>query len=249
MIEYTKNGDLYMNIGMIGCGWLGKPLAEELKRKYAVQCYSRSPHEDKDLDHVYLPSTNDKFWSNELFIISISTKDEYLSSLENFLRLIPSSSKIIFMSSTSIYKGLEDRVDEESILVENTLQKQAEELVLSFNRQALILRLGGLMGEDRIAGKWKSTTPYADGPVNYIHLEDILIIISKLIDKNILQGIYNLVAPEHPFRSSVHKNNAKMFGFEEGSYNRTTGRFVDSSKLIKVLSYDFTHPNPLEFWT
>ena len=239
-----------MNIGMIGCGWLGKPLAIHLQKEHTITCYSRTQKlQEKELSYVYLPSASHTFWENELFIISISTKDKYLASLKDFLYLIPSSAKIIFTSSTSVYKGLENKVDEESTLVEQSLQKLAEELVLSFGKQALILRLGGLMGEDRIAGKWKSPTPYADGPVNYIHQEDILIIISKFIDKNILQGIYNLVAPEHPLRSSVHKNNAKKLGFEEGVYNRTTGRFVDSNKLIKALKYEFIHPNPLEFWT
>lgn len=238
-----------MNIAMIGCGWLGKPLAIHLQNKHTLTCYSRKKElSDKQLAYVYLPPASHAFWENELFIISISTRDEYLASLQNFLHLIPSSAKLIFMSSTSVYKGLENCVNEESALVEESLQRQAEDSVLSSRENVLVLRLGGLMGKDRIAGKWKSTTTYDDGPVNYIHQDDILSIISKFIDKNITDGIYNLVAPEHPLRSSVHKENAKKFGFTVGSYNRTTGRFVDSNKLIKELSYDFIYPNPLAFW-
>ena len=239
-----------MNIAMIGCGWLGKPLALHLQTKHTLSCYSRNKLlEETDLSYVYLPSLQHEFWKNELFIIAISTKLDYLQSLKNFLSCIPSSSHIIFMSSSSVYKGYENSVDEQSPIISSSLQKDAEDLINSYSNQVLILRLGGLMGKDRIAGNWKSSTPYIDGPVNYIHLDDIIQIVSRFIDMNLLHGVYNLVAPMHPLRSTLHKNNAKQFGFEENSYNRTTGRFVDSNKLTKELSYTFIHPDPLKFWT
>lgn len=238
-----------ITIGMIGCGWLGKPLALHLNKEYRVQCYARSHKEDPDIDYVFLPQKKDIFWQNELFIISISTKDNYLQSLKEFILQIQPSASIIFMSSTSVYKEFDEEVDETSKITKASLQKEAEELILSSRENVLVLRLGGLMGKDRIAGKWKSTTSFSDGPVNYIHQEDILHIISKLIREKVYKGIFNLVSPRHPLRSEVHKKNCKDFGFELGTFSTQTNRIVSSNKLTKTLNYDFIHPDPLLFWT
>jgi len=225
-----------MNIGIIGCGWLGKPLAVHLRQRHQVTCFSRT-------------DTPDVFWENELFIISISTKDNYLLSLQDFISKISPSASIIFMSSTSVYKEFDEEVNEETFIHTKTLQKEAEELMQNNHGNLLILRLGGLMGEGRIAGKWKSVSSFTDSPVNYIHQEDILHIVSKLIDKRVCKGIFNLVAPLHPLRSEVHKKNSQDFGFELGSFEGLSQRVVNSDKLIKTLEYNFIHPDPLEFWT
>lgn len=225
-----------MNIGIIGCGWLGKSLAKHLNKQHNLICFSRK-------------NTKDIFWENKLFIISISTKESYLQSLQGFLSKIPSDAVIIFTSSSSVYKGYDTEVTEESIIRQSTLQRQAEELLLASHKNVLILRLGGLMGDDRIAGKWKGVASFTDGPVNYIHKDDVIHIISELIAKNILKGIFNLIAPQHPLRSEVHKKNSQDFGFELGSFEEVHQRVVNADKIIKTLEYTFIHPNPLTFWT
>lgn len=225
-----------MNIGIIGCGWLGKPLSKYLAQNHKVTCFSRT-------------STDESFWENELFIISISTKDNYLQSLQDFKSKIPSSSCVIFTSSTSVYKEFNVEVNEESLIRHKSLQKEAEELIQKNKNNVLILRLGGLMGKDRIAGKWKSASSFTDSPVNYIHLDDILPIISKFIDQKIFSGVFNLVAPKHPLRSQVHKKNAQDFGFDLGTFEGKSKRIVNADKIMKTLQYTFIHPNPLTFWT
>jgi len=236
-------------IGVIGCGWLGKPLAQYLKHSHEVQCFSRRPQKESELDYVLNPKLQDPFWKNEIFIFALSTKDDYLKSLERLVSNCSKDAYIILTSSTSVYKEFDSEVNEEVQITQAGLQKQAEDLVIGLRKNVLILRLGGLMGKDRIAGKWKSPSAYADGPVNYIHQDDVINIIAKMIEKKITNGLFNLVAPLHPLRSDIHQNNAKTFGFEKKEFNRTTGRFVRSNKLIKALSYEFIHPDPLEFWT
>ena len=236
-------------IGIIGCGWLGKPLAQNLKKEHTVQCFSRTPQEESELDYVVNPEPHDTFWKNEIFIFALSTKDDYLKSLERLVSNCSKDASINLTSSTSVYKEFDSEVNEEALITQAGLQKQAEDLVLNLRENVLILRLGGLMGKDRIAGKWKSPSAYADGPVNYIHQDDVINIVAKMIEKKITSGIFNLVAPLHPLRSDIHQKNAKIFGFEKKEFNRTTGRFVSSNKLIKALSYKFIHPDPLEFWT
>jgi len=245
-------------IGLIGCGWLGRPLAISLAKEHQVQCFSRKEQTKRGLDYVLNPKEGHPFWDKEIFIIAISTKDDYLNTLEDVARKCSPSASIILMSSTSVYKEFEGEVDETARITQKSTQVQAEELMLSLREKLLILRLGGLMGKDRIAGRWKSVSTFTDGPVNYIHQDDVIAIVQKMIDKKIQEGVFNLVAPEHPLRSQVHQKNSEKFGFELGSFTKETpdGRFqglsdrvVNADKIIKTLEYAFIYPNPLEFWS
>ncbi len=225
-----------MKIGIIGCGWLGRPLAKHLSSVHKVSCFSRQ-------------ETPETFWDNELFIIAISTRDNYLESLNNFcLRMNPRAS-VILCSSTSVYKEFDEEVDENAEITQYSLQKEAEDLLHQKREKLLVLRLGGLMGKDRIAGRWKSVSTFTDSPVNYIHQDDVINIISKFIDKKITKGIFNLVAPEHPLRSEVHKKNSEDFGFKLGNFEGFSHRIVNGNKIIQTLGYEFIHPDPIEFWS
>jgi hypothetical protein len=73
-------------------------------------------------------------------------------------------------------------------------------------------------------------------------------VVKKLIISDIHKGLFNVVAPEHPLRSDVHKNNAKKFGFTLGTFEGMTHRRVSSKRLLKDLDYKFLYPDPLEFW-
>ncbi len=238
-----------MKIGIIGCGWLGKPLATSLAKEHRVECYARKTHDDAGLNYIVHPEKEHSFWKNDIFIISISTKGGYLDTLRKIARSAQPKASIILMSSTSVYKEFDTDVDEEALIRQKTLQKEAEELMIGLRGRILILRLGGLMGDDRIAGRWNSSSRFADGPVNYIHQDDVINIVHKMITMDILEGIFNLVAPEHPLRSQVHKKNSEAFGFEQRDFEGETHRIVSSEKLIKYLDYSFVHPDPLEFWT
>jgi len=224
-------------ISIVGCGWLGKPLSESLKKDFFVECFSRIDTKD-----------NSSFWSADTIIISINTKDNYLNTLKKISTLTKKSTNIILMSSTSVYREYEQKVDENTTITDIKLQREAELLLQSLKENVLILRLGGLMDETRIAGKWKNVSTFADGEVNYIHKEDVINITKKMIKQDIKDGIYNLVAPIHPLRSEVHKKNCIKYNLELGTFEGKTSRIVSSSKIIKKLNYKFIYDNPLNFW-
>jgi nucleoside-diphosphate-sugar epimerase len=236
-------------IGLIGCGWLGKPLAHSLSKEHEVQCFSRKAQSESGFDYVLNPKAGNSFWDNEIFIIAISTRDNYLKTLEEIAHKCAPPASLILMSSTSVYKEFDGQVDETASITQKSTQTQAEALMLTRREKLLILRLGGLMGEDRIAGRWKSVSSFPDGPVNYIHQDDVIAIVQKMIRENIQNGIYNLVAPEHPLRSEVHAKNSEAFGFELRKFEGETDRIVSSAKVITRLDYDFIHPDPLAFWS
>ncbi|WP_310442151.1 hypothetical protein [Sulfurimonas sp.] len=225
------------SVGIIGCGWLGKPLSDELSKNLHVECFSRQTTHD-----------NSPFWQSDIVIIAINTKDNYLETLKKIATLTKPASNIILMSSISIYREFDEEVDESFEITKPSLIKEAEELVLSLRDNVIILRLGGLMGDDRVAGKWKSATDFSDGYVNYIHKDDVINIVKNIIENIVHIGIYNAVAPQHPTREEVHIKNSQKFGYDIGNFNGFSNRIVSSDKLIEELDYTFLHPNPLEFW-
>ena len=225
------------NIGIIGCGWLGKPLSERLSTSFNVLCFSRDKTWEDPL-----------FWQSDTIIIAIHTKENYLETLKRVLLLSKPSSNLILLSSTSAYREFDTDVDESVEINQPSLIKEAEDLLLNQRDSVLILRLGGLMGEDRIAGKWKSATDFTDGFVNYIHRDDVINIIEIMINKELNNGIFNLVAPNHPLRSQIHEKNTKKFDSAIGKFSGMSKRRVISKKVIKELSYTFLYPDPLYFW-
>jgi len=224
-------------IGIIGCGWLGKKLSEQLSNSFDTECYERDSTDAKS-----------SFWQRNIIIIAINTKDNYLQTLKKFSALATNETRFILMSSTSVYREFDKEVDESVLITEIALQREAEMLMQNLNKNLLILRLGGLMGEDRISGRWKSASSFSDSYVNYIHRDDVIAITKEIISRDIKKGIYNLVAPKHPLRSAVHKKNSKAFGFELGEFNGKSNRIVNSQKIIDKLDYKFIYPDPLEFW-
>ncbi len=225
------------SVGIVGCGWLGKPLAIALSNDFKVECFSR----EKTVE-------DSSFWQSDTIVIAINTKNNYLQTLQKIAKLTSASSNIILMSSISVYREFDKEVDESVAISKVGLQKEAEELMLSLRDNVLILRLGGLMGDDRISGKWKKISTFSDGEVNYIHLSDAIGITKKMIDESVESGIYNLVSPKHPLRSEVHKKNSEKFGFELGTFEGRTNRVINSDAIQEKLSYSFIYPNPLEFW-
>lgn len=131
------------------------------------------------------------------------------------------------MSSTSVYKEFDEDIDESAIITKGSLIKEAEDLLLAQRERVLILRLGGLMGSDRVAGVWKSATAFSDGFVNYIHRDDVIAIVNKMLHAGVNSGIYNLVAPKHPTRAEIHQKNSKnmrerwelLMGFQDAGFH------------------------------
>lgn len=226
------------SVGIVGCGWLGKPLSLELAKSFSVECFSREA-----------TCNDDSFWQNDVIIIAIHTKDNYLATLTKIATLTKPTADIILMSSTSVYREFDSDVDESAFITKNSLIKEAEDLLLSQRERVLILRLGGLMGDDRVAGVWKSVTTFSDGFVNYIHRDDVIKIIDKILHVEINSGIYNLVAPMHPTREEIHEKNSKKHEREVGEFKGFSSRRVSSKKIIEELGYTFLYPNPLEFWS
>ena len=249
-------------IGIIGCGWLGFRMAKYFGSTNEIYATTTSDEKVKTLSEQgfqtfkidfdadeFLKST--EFWLNlDVIIITIPfSKSADLEVLRkrfgNLNAFIKDFDKPIFlMSSIGIYPQIEQEITENN-LDENLLNPNIfgiENLMKKNFPQINILRLGGLMGDDRYLSKYKIQEPKQI--VNHIHFEDISRIVETMINENLQSKTYNLAAPLHPTKQQVVDFQTKN---SETEIRECFGRKVTSEYLENDLKYEFLHPDPRKF--
>jgi nucleoside-diphosphate-sugar epimerase len=269
-----------MNISIIGLGWLGFPLAQALLRRgYTVIGTTTSPEKLPDLQAAGIDAhllrlnpkpepTTPRLWLNaEVMIVNIPPKASafgdgfHPQQIAHLAEAVSASAIkwVIYVSSTSVYPELNRvMVEDDVIAVAQSAAPalaQAERIwrrVSSYQPHATILRCGGLMGYDRLPGRYVAgkTVDTGASPVNYIHRDDAIGLITSVLDKHLL-GTYNMVAPQHPTREAVYRTSCARHGFVLPTFVEPAVpvpfKIVDSQKIIKSTGYEFLHPYPLAF--
>lgn len=270
-----------LKISILGVGWLGKPLTQALLSQGHLLKGSSTRSEKipmiQELGSVpYLLELSpeaegaqwEEFLETDLLVINIPPKtrhetlgkDFHPLQIKNLLAKVAQSSiqKILYVSATSIYPEVERMVTEsEPITAQNTGNTalwEAEQLIKQSQKDWLILRLGGLLGYDRIPGKYfagKKDLETGEVPVNFIHQDDAVGIITQLIaNTQLSQEIFNGVSPEHPTREVVYYKNAQDFGFEAPTFKQMppkNHKIVSAEKVQRRIGYHFQYPNPLDY--
>lgn len=232
---------------------MGSALAECLRKEHTVFGAVRSEASlfklrEKDIVAFQNPDQASRFWDIDTLIISISPRHNYLETLEQIALLYKNRSRqVILLSSTSVYGDLNTAVDEESPTLSESVAAQGELLFKKHYRNGVIVRLGGLMGNDRIAGQWGASR-VQDGPVNYIHQDDAVGIIKQIIEQEIQGEVINAVAPLHPRRSAIYKSNCERFGFRLPDFVNGKEKTVLSEKSGVLLGYHYRYEDPRHFW-
>lgn len=273
-------------ISILGCGWLGLPLAKRLLQKdisYQVKGSTTSPEKLALLNNEGIEgflfnlnpsftapdSTTADFFDTDTLVISLpprlskSEPGHYLQQVENVIEKIKDSSvqEIIFLSSTGVYPDLNRIVNETDVnLPEQSASAEmvaAENMItnLRTERTVAILRLAGLIGLDRIPGKYvkgKKELTTGSLPINYIHPEDAVSVMAMMIEQQIQNETFNVVAPLHPTRREVYDSNCKQFGWETPTYlepeTAPDYKIISGDKLHEHYHINFKYPNPLEFY-
>jgi nucleoside-diphosphate-sugar epimerase len=267
------------SVSIIGLGWLGLPLAISLKEKgFQVKGSTTSPEKMDELNSKGISTSLLKFMPHpegkafqDLFetdILFINIPPRSRTMPETFhpeqIKFIKSMAtqagvkKLIYVSSTSVYPDLNRELDETFSLTKNNTGNisllQAENILLQKPEFDLtIIRFGGLLGVDRIPGKYFSgkSNVVGDSPVNYIHRDDAVGISSWVIENNLWNQVFNGVAPLHPKRKLVYEKNALDLGFsppiDYAPVGKTDWKQISSQK-IQATGYKFQLPDPLDFW-
>jgi len=169
-------------VSIIGCGWLGFPLAKELVKKgYKVKGTTTSKDKiallaNEQIDAFHLQVSSDSvvgdieksLFQSDVLVLNIppglrkNPKSNYVGQIKNLIPYIVTSQikKVLFISSTSVYK------DEESFpeITEDTkanpdsesgkqLLKTEELLLNQPHFKTTVLRFAGLIGNGRHPAK------------------------------------------------------------------------------------------------
>jgi nucleoside-diphosphate-sugar epimerase len=263
-------------ISILGCGWLGLPLAEALLaneflvkgsttsesklailEKLAIQPFLIALSEDKPIGDFA------NFLKNSsILIIDIPPKlrgiekENFVSKIKNIIPFVEKSTieNVLFVSSTSVYGEAKQTISENTTPkpdTESGKQLLEVELLLQSNPhfKTTILRFGGLIGEDRnptkfMAGKVNIENP--ETPINFIHQEDCIGIIIKIIATDSWNEIYNGVSPFHPTRENYYTQKATELGLPLPQFDHSkpsVQKLILSDKVETVLGYNFIKTN------
>ena len=250
------------NISILGCGWLGEPLALSfLEEGFTVKGSTTTEEKIALLEasqiEAYLVNISefeeyDAFLHSDILVIAITSKD--IDGFENLMQQIENSpiQKVLFISSTSVYPNLNAEVTEATKTKESALS-EIEELFRQNNYfETTIIRFAGLLGPDRHPGKWFSDgrkIPHPKGVVNMIHQEDCIEIIHEIIAQNCWDTTFNACSNHHPTRKDFYtiaklSYDSTVPEFEEKE--ALTYKMVSSKKLQEVLDYTFIHDDLLK---
>lgn len=248
-------------IGIIGCGWLGSRIAASMSARYTIYTSATTEGKAEKLSAEGFNATVASFPDYQLeekiqqwkeihdmdiviITIPISGKSCCTSSLYNRIQHLLSfisdfKGQMFVMSSTGVYPDIPGEYAEESLSVDSV---QGERLVRNRYPQVNILRLAGLMGDNRLLKNYNITNLAA--PVNHIHYKDICRVIEKMIEEGSAGKLYNVTAPQHPSKGQVMSTQKGLPPFEEMV---SEGKIILSSKLVSELNFVFEYPNPTTF--
>lgn len=225
-------------ISILGCGWLGFPLAQKLiENGFSVKGSTTSENKISTLENSGIEpflisleaekiqgNINDFLENSEILIIDIPPKlrglekESFVEKIQTLLPFIEKSliKKVLFISSTSVF------ADDNLIVTKDTIPnpdtESGKQLVITENLlrkntsfKTTILRFSGLIGQDRHPIKFLAGRKNIDnpkGPINLIHQDDCIAIILKIIKYNSWNTTYNACAPFHPSREDYYTQKA-----------------------------------------
>jgi hypothetical protein len=250
------------NCVIIGCGWLGQPLGNEIaKLGFTVYGGTRNAEKinvlsqqgingfkiDFNEQEISLALSSEQIQDTSLLIFSIPPTgfSDYGKSLLEIARIFPEETHLIFTSSTRVYKEVTEFVNENSALNENHAVTQAEILLQNnFKERLTILRLAGLIGENRHPVKYflnKIDIPNGLAPVNLIQLKDVIQAFLSAIQEKKVNQIYNVCSPQHPSRMDYYGEIAiQKFGAQLSFLIEGNGKIIDGSKIVKESGFQYT---------
>ena len=259
-------------IGIIGCGWLGLPLAKLfLKNDFLVKGSTTSKEKIKNLKSHNIEPHLIEIKDTEIFgdvqsflkdldvlIINIPPKmkstpnNKYLDKIKLLDNEIKAHTinKIIFISSTSVYGSNQKIIDSNTEPIPNSaiaVEILKSEKIIAKENTCTIIRFGGLIGANRhpvysLLKKDKVFNP--DAPINLIHLEDCLQIIYSIIEKKAWGKTYLGVSPYHPKKREYYNNKCKSLGLKNINFVNINSvkKEIDDTKIQTELKHIFIHP-------
>lgn len=262
-------------IAIAGMGWLGLPLASHFQNlgfpvKGSVTSREKATTLLQNDFDVHLVQITDngirgsiRAFLDDVNILVImippgirrNTGTDFVLKMAYLLEAIQASEikKIILVSSTSVYGDSQGKVTEKTIPKPETEAGrqllQVEQMFFNASPiKTTIVRFGGLYGGSRqpvryLAGR--ENLRGGNAPVNLIHRDDCIGIISTIVQQDRFGEIFNAVMPAHPLKSEYYASKAQALGMVPPHYSAETEtspyKQVDSERIEQSLGYKFRH--------
>ena len=236
-------------IGILGCGWLGTPLAKSfIADGHTVFGTTTSEEKLSELlnegistflvqlmEKGIVGNISELLQNIEVLIINVPPrlrgdhKENYVLKMRQLHRAVKNGSvkKVVFVSSTSVYGSLQGEVTENTQPkpdTESGRQLLASEAIFidDIHLKTSVVRFGGLIGEDRHPIHMLSgKTGLSNGsePVNLIHLDDCVAILKAIVQQEWWHETFNAVYPLHPSKRDYYSEIARKKGLPLPIYN------------------------------
>lgn len=246
-------------VAVIGCGWLGLPLAKSLVLDgYDIHGTTTSEVklgilQNEGIVPFLISLSEDKLVGDitgflsgvETLVINVpprlrgGNKENYVKKMQLLLESVKSAKikKVLFVSSTSVYGNIEGEITEETIPQPSTESgKQllaSEDLFKSSSKlRTTIIRFGGLIGPGRhpvTLLSGRKGLTNGNAVINLIHLEDCIGIIRAIIQNEWWDELFNGVYPFHPTKQEYYAFEAQKRGLTKPEYSNTG---INSGKKI-----------------
>ncbi len=236
-------------ISILGCGWLGFPLAQHfIGKDYLVKGSTTS--EDKILslqqtgiEPFLLDIQNSitfqpTFFQSDYLIINVPPT-KVLRSVDSYRLLVKAIEevgviKVVFVSSTSVYlSNNKEVIESDTDLIADGVNPllDIERIFQRASFHTTVIRFGGLVGGERYPGRFFTSGREVSGaqqPVNLIHLDDCIQLIDAIIETDAFPNVLNGVADTHPTKRDFYTLAAQLAG-------RKPPVFVDDDSSFKVV--------------
>ena len=246
-------------ISILGCGWLGFPLAKELLTggfivKGSTTRSSKVPALKKAGIAPYLLVLGDgisdesrAFFQTDLLVLNVPPgrrRPNVAESHPNEIRKVLNFAfqagvpHLIFVSSTSVYGRVDGLVTEETPTAPTTASGRALAKIESMIRSdfpgidSTILRMAGLIGPQRNPATFLAGKTDLDRPqarVNLVTLQDAMQAIRAVIELSKWNTVYNVCAGEHPTRQDYYTQKSKAMGLQPPIFRGEPG---NSGKIV-----------------
>jgi nucleoside-diphosphate-sugar epimerase len=243
-------------ISILGCGWLGKPLAVSLMEKgFTVKGSTTSEEKLGEFQEIgitpfvinidYLTHNISAFLDSEILIVALPSKD--IEGFKNLICHIEKSpvKKVIFISSTSVYENSNELITEESETLPFALKTIEMLFKNSTHFETTIVRFAGLFGYNRKPGNFFKDgrkIPNPEGSVNMIHQDDCIQLIEKIIEKNAWNEVFNGCADTHPTRRDFYTKCTLDIGLEFPDFEEDTEiqyKIISNKKSKEILDFKY----------
>lgn len=267
-------------ISILGAGWLGLPLGIHLRQLgYSVKGSTTTPDKLDQLEALgiepyYLQINDglkglmaDDFFDCDILFVNIPPsrrREDVASWYPRQIALVAEKAKsmqvphLIFISSTSVYGDVNRVVSESDAPQPDTESAKgliaAEKIIQELPEvKTTILRMSGLVGGDRKAGRFfagKTDVLEGNAPVNLVHLSDCIGVVSAVITQNCWGELFNVCADQHPIKADFYHKQAEKQGFVPPTFlpdDTPRYKIVSNEKLKRVLNYQFVFSDPMDF--